>query len=1253
MLFLYIILLAFVSLITGTIAAKKSNMTIPNNRIFLLKTSHTRLIIGIILHIFMVASDIYPSDEIEDDQKRRWNIIATRVYILIIILSLIGSALFLSLITQTTMIKIKNPTKEKIQSLPSNARCPCSQISFPYGKFISLQKKFHQVCSSELVLDRWLKTINTGPNSTLFLGTDFRAFGSAQFQALAGFCRLSKVNIEQSINSFYLRTLLSAQVLSEIDLKSQMKSLIDELQSTAPNIFNGLLRLVNDMIRTNELITALQTNAVHVYYVTGPNDIIVTKGTLAHSQEDGSRCMCKQKGCKKFLSAIHSVTNRFTGSKDNIVLWIIPGISSGCMPVTSILLSTLECFYNQTCLDKLISYFATNETFEAMNVTEQSRFYSNSTVQSIVDKLMIEDWIRTISYENYYSQCAPSLCTYYEVSRHNKIYILTKLISLLAGFVIGFKLVILIVIRLIRWLKEPAIRPRDSICIRCRKLLVSTRKKLIELNLFKHYPSTDRQIRHQRYATRIYILLLCISLVILTIYTLLQRTIQSKTIPYPTQSEYLQLRKLYPNTLSCPCTSISMPYSTFIKLQPYYHQLCSSNFTSQEWISYTAIMGRQSVYFSDYRGTATIQFQTLSMFCEEAHQTINDTLRIFFQTKFVSIQVISEQSFEFQMNSLIENWKSTTINTFKRTIRSVREITQGNQLSNGGFNSIADVNPITRRTIIQPRQYSTCNCGLSRSCLYPTGIYNGDEPNNLINFYSVPNFFLGCYPIEALFSSTLDCFYDLSCMLTIHNLSVTVASQSFTYTPLDKNLNQPNETIELIVNRLMVDKWFSNVSFSSYYDKCSPSLCTFEYEDHQHFGYFITIIITLYGGLSLGLQFIIWIGLQFIEQIMSNCSSILVVWHSVRRIFSFNNKHKIICQLQFVLVVIMLTVFFSLTTFNLRTKTVEIRNITLTTYKNLLEQSHESFQCPCSQISIKYREFLDIEARYHQICSSDFVSNPWITYIFNLTIPGNQYNSTDFYHTSSGQFQLLASLCRLSEETANQSLLQLIENDFINIELLSPNLLENRIQSTVNEFELTMPNLFINTISLIREMIAANMLMSVFSTNWMIGTPQNITHRQSAFIVPLDYQDCTCAVSSKCVSPSRGMLSGCYPLETILQSTLECLFIPTCINITGNFKVLNISLVNSSRFPLNTTVETIVNKLMVEEFLKKISYASYFDRCAPLLCSYSYDDKNNLIEGITTLIGLYGGLTIICRLLSKFIVRYILCRRQRINPITN
>ena len=205
----------------------------------------------------------------------------------------------------------------------------------------------------------------------------------------------------------------------------------------------------------------------------------------------------------------------------------------------------------------------------------------------------------------------------------------------------------------------------------------------------------------------------------------------------------------------------------------------------------------------------------------------------------------------------------------------------------------------------------------------------------------------------------------------------------------------------------------------------------------------------------------------------------------------------------------------------------------------------------------------------------------------------------------------------------------------------------------MNEFQLTMPNLFINTLSLIREMIGTNMLLTVFSTNWAIETPSVLFHGKFVHTIPVDYEECNCAVSFKCISQSRGMLSGCYPLETILQSTLECLFHPTCINNTDNFIILNSSLVNSSRFPLNTTIESIVNKLMVEEFLNKTSYELYFDRCEPLSCSYSYNDKNDIIEGITNLIGLYGGLSIICQLISIFIVKHIICRTRRVNPTTN
>jgi hypothetical protein len=333
--------------------------------------------------------------------------------------------------------------------------------------------------------------------------------------------------------------------------------------------------------------------------------------------------------------------------------------------------------------------------------------------------------------------------------------------------------------------------------------------------------------------------------------------------------------------------------------------------------------------------------------------------------------------------------------------------------------------------------------------------------------------------------------------------------------------------------------------------------------------------------------------------------------------------------------------------------TDKIEISSLSNYKDLLGQSLNSFQCPCSQMSIKYKSFLNIKTRFHQVCSSDFVSERWIKHLYGDKQPVDRFNSTDFYYSASGQFQLLSSLCELSKETVNSSILQLNANDFINTQLLSPSLFNDRIQTTINEFQLTMPNLFVNTLSLIRETTGANMLMSVLSTSWIFSIPSNITNAWAAHTEPLNYQGCSCALSSKCVSPSRRMLTGCYALEAILQTTLECLYDQQCIDSTNIFKAINISSLTSSRFSLNTTVESIVNQLMVEEFLNDTSYESYFNQCAPLTCTYSYVNNNNIIEGLTILIGLYGGLLIICHLLSIFIVKQFLCISNKVSVITD
>ena len=65
-------------------------------------------------------------------------------------------------------------------------------------------------------------------------------------------------------------------------------------------------------------------------------------------------------------------------------------------------------------------------------------------------------------------------------------------------------------------------------------------------------------------------------------------------------------------------------------------------------------------------------------------------------------------------------------------------------------------------------------------------------------------------------------------------------------------------------------------------------------------------------------------------------------------------------------------------------------------------------------------------------------------------------------------------------------------------------------------------------------------------------------------------------------------------------------------------------------------------ELMIEALTHEISYTNYFAQCAPSACVHSYIDQSNLLEGITTLISLYGGLVIICRLLALIIFKLLL-----------
>ncbi|CAF4128482.1 unnamed protein product, partial [Rotaria sordida] len=1014
--------------------------------------------------------------------------------------------------------------------------------------------RFHQICSSDFISDRWIKTINFGLNTTYFSAYDFRTEGSAIFQSLESFCRLSKDYAIQSIDSFNKDLFISQEVLKESVFQSQINFITHEFQLSSPIEFTTELELIRKLIVGNRFLSALHTDYVSGY--TDVQDVGIQLQTINRVFPDARRstCSCRTEidcNVESMIFDEFGQTDLAYYPPDNKTLMKIPGMLHSCLPVNTILLSTLECFYNQTCLNDLVSLLPTTETFTAMSEFEQSRYKLNSTIQTIIDNLMIEEWVINISYKKYYDQCAPISCTYFEDKKYDWKFVLTQLIGLLGSLIMN--------------------------------------------------GSNQHQINYQRIATRLYLFVLLISLIIVSFYLLLNKDLQQKTIHQPSEFQFKELEKIYSSNLYCPCSTDSMSYSTFITIEPYFHQVCLSDITSDAWINYVKGDNIRNAYYSrlDYRNSGVYQFQLLSMLCQHAQQTVNISIKTFLQTQFLSSQVISQNRFETKVNSTINDWKSETIDQFLQTIKMFQAVSHGNQLMSQQFIYYMDSNGIKLNLKVQ--EYLNCSCTRSSSCLFPIDRY----------FY---------FPLGS----------------------------SFNFSPLNENLSPPNETIESIINRLMIDSWTSNISFSSYYDICSPSSCTYQYISRNDLFFVITTILGIFGGLSLGLKLLTLIILRFIEKTINN-NSFNGFITMIKNLFVCNTEKRLINRFHFIFLLLILCVIFIFSAFKPKSVTIQIIKPSLSNYKDLLKDHYYSLQCSCSQISIPYETFLNIEPHFHDLCSSQFISDEWIYYLYGEGNLFHRFSFDDYRYSAPGQFLLLSSFCKLSQGKVNHTLSRLLASYFINSQLLSENHLIEQIEIILNRLQSTTFNSFLNLLNLIREIIGSNMIMNVWSTNWEYSF-------QTEFILPVartepvNYGECNCGLSFKCTQSSGGMMSGCYPLESILQTKLYCFYDQNCIDSSGNFTSLNMSTLEKSQFNLNSTIESILNNLMIEEYKTNLSYENYFNQCQPLSCSYSYIKTHDITQTIISLISLYGGLVIITRCLAIIFVKIYQHKKNRINP---
>ncbi len=275
------------------------------------------------------------------------------------------------------------------------------------------------------------------------------------------------------------------------------------------------------------------------------------------------------------------------------------------------------------------------------------------------------------------------------------------------------------------------------------------------------------------------------------------------------------------------------------------------------------------------------------------------------------------------------------------------------------------------------------------------------------------------------------------------------------------------------------------------------------------------------------------------------------------------------------------------------------------------------------------------------------------------------YSYDDYRRFVVPHFQLLFHLCTLANDTFTDALSTFRSNRLVSKRAQSRQAVEAQMEAALNQFRSSIPQTFMSKFDFIRQMAQGNGLVSRISSNWYIPS---LEIDGSAPMAPRSYGDsnCSCGTNSMCASSATidgwivpGFLVGCYPLESLLQSTLECLYDMACINrLKTMYRPSNITIrpLDSTLSSPNATVQSLVDVLMVDQWKSNISYKHYYETCAPLSCTYVIIDQPNPIYIITTIIGLYGGLAVALEIIVPVLVkiaRYlIMCRRQRIEPVT-
>lgn len=322
-------------------------------------------------------------NENEEERQIHRQRIANRVYIVLLIVILSVLIFYKSLTEEMFTETVTNPSESiyfQLQSAyPSSLRCQCSQMSINSEKFLSIQPILHPVCSSDLVSSGWIDLLRENYRPPPNEYADLFSMGAGLFQFLATFCETANTTIYSSLKSFLRRQIVTSEVLSKDLFNEKLNIVVEKWSSGVTFDFLQTIDLFRASMQGNLLLSirynfgwrAAMPGIVFFYFYGYILDYTNIK-----------LCSCA-------LSVYCATT--LSLYDDRLDMLIIQGFVLACTPLTSLTLSDLRAFYNQSFIDELYARILFNSKhFPLRPIAASDTNRVNETIQSIVDRSFVD-----------------------------------------------------------------------------------------------------------------------------------------------------------------------------------------------------------------------------------------------------------------------------------------------------------------------------------------------------------------------------------------------------------------------------------------------------------------------------------------------------------------------------------------------------------------------------------------------------------------------------------------------------------------------------------------------------------------------------------------------------------------------------------------------------------------------------------------------------------------------------------------------